>query len=193
MTESGTRSASGTAIAITGHISAGKSTLIHELAARHGWSTISFGEYVRSVARQRSIPVDRRNLQDIGHNIFRSLGAKGFVDAVIAHSRPLSDVRLFDGVRDDAIVSALRQEHSMAVVIFLDVPARTRYERHLARMSLDRSVFTFADFMDLEAHPIEQGTESLRSTADEVVQVTGEPVATVLDDIERRLRRRSIL
>lgn len=193
MTESETRSAFGTAIAITGHISAGKSTLIRELAARHGWSTISFGEYVRSVARQRSIPVDRRNLQDLGHDIFRSLGAKAFVDAIIAHSRPRSDVCLFDGVRAGAVVSALRQEHSMTVVIFLDVPERTRYERHLARMTLDRAVFTFTDFMDLEAHPIEQGTHGLRSTADEVIQVEDEPIAVVVGDVEGRLRRRGIL
>jgi len=79
------------------------------------------------------------------------------------------------------------------VVIFLDVPALTRYERHLTRMGLERALFTFTDFTDLETHPIERGTEDLRSTADELIQVTAESVAVVANDIEQRLRRRGIL
>jgi hypothetical protein len=194
MTETETRSAAAaTSVAIAGHISAGKSTLIRELAARHVWSIVSFGEYVRSVAGQRSIPADRKNLQDLGYELFRSLGAEAFSGVVIAHSRPLSNVRLFDGVRDAAIVAALQQEHSMMILIFLDVPARRRYERHVIRMNLDKTTFTFTDFMNLEAHPIEQGIDGLRSIADEVIDVTDELVADVLGDVEERLRRRSIL
>jgi dephospho-CoA kinase len=193
MTESRSRAASGTSIAITGHISAGKSTLIRELAARHPWSVISFGEYVRSVARQRSLPTDRKSLQELGYDLFRSLGAKAFTDTVIAHSAPLSNVWLLDGVRDAAIVAALRQEHATTMVIFLDVPARMRYERHVARMNLEETVFTFADFLNLEAHPIEQGTDGLRTIADDVIEVRGEPVAEVLGEIEHRLRQRRIL
>ncbi|SRR5712692_1375564 len=182
-----------TAIAITGQLSAGKSTLLRQLAERHGWSTISFGEYVRSVAKERSLSVDRKSLQDIGHEIFRSLGAKVFLDTVIAHARPLSNVRLFDGVRDAGIVSAVRQGHSKTVIIYIDVPDLTRYERHLQRMNLNCAAFTFSDFMELSDHPIEQGTRELPRTADEVIRVTGEPVAEVVYDIERRLTRRAIL
>ncbi len=182
-----------TAIAITGHISAGKSTLLHQLSERHGWSVASFGEYVRSVARARAAPVDRKSLQDIGHEIFRALGPKAFLETVIAHSGPLSDVRLFDGVRDIAIVSALKTTHAKTVIIHLDVPDLMRYERHLTRMNLNRAVFAFRGFLQLEDHPIEQGTRDLAGTADEFIQVTREPIAVVIGDIEHRLARQGIL
>jgi dephospho-CoA kinase len=182
-----------TAVAITGHISAGKSTLLREVSDRHGWSIASFGEYVRSVAKERSAPVDRKSLQDIGHEMFRALGATAFLEAVIAHGGPLSEVRLFDGVRDIGIVAALRQAHARTVIVYLDVPDVVRYERHLTRMNLDRAVFTFRDFVQLEDHPIEQGTRELPGIADELVRVTRESVAIVVADIEQRLGRHGIL
>lgn len=181
------------AVVIAGPISAGKSTLLGRLAERHQWCIVSFGEYVRSVARDRSLAVDRRTLQDLGHEIFRSLGPRAFLDAVIERAGPNSVVSLFDGVRDVAIVSALRQTHRESITIYLDVSDLTRYERHRIRLNKDSLAFTFKDFMELSNHPIERGIEELPRSADEIIRVTSESIEEVIDDIERRLNRRGIL
>ncbi|HMP06718.1 MAG TPA: AAA family ATPase, partial [Lacipirellulaceae bacterium] len=61
-----------TALAFSGHIGSGKSTLSRAVADAIGAARVSFGDHVRAVARHQGEPETRERLQAIGEALVAS-------------------------------------------------------------------------------------------------------------------------
>ncbi len=156
-------------ITLAGPIGSGKSTLARTIAAASGVPSAGFGNYVRSLAAERGLDVERRQvLQDLGHELVQA-DARAFLDGALAWSghAPGQDL-LLDGLRHVSILDALRQREAEGLdtvtLFYLDTPRETRRARVAARgVSITQME---AD----EAHPAEQDLdEKLRAAADAVL------------------------
>jgi dephospho-CoA kinase len=73
---------------------------------------------------------------------------------------------VFDGVRDTAVLEAIRNTASKVLAVYVDATEATRLRRLAAREQIDLSI---EDFRTIEQHPIERGVPALRNTVDAVV------------------------
>jgi dephospho-CoA kinase len=165
----------------------GKTTLAEELAAILRWPRVSFGDYVRSVAKERNLPCSRESLQELGAELIAA-GWDGFVQAVLKQaSRADSEGLVIDGIRHHMAIRTLRTAvvPLRLCVVYLEVPNETRLERLKQRGIADP-----IDLARVDSHSTEIEVRQLRSTADITVVCDG-AMATVrnavLEEIERFL------
>ncbi len=105
------------AIALSGMMAAGKSTVSNTLRDEHGFTVLAFGDLVRAEASLRRIDrSDRGALQALGQNLFHELGADGLVDRLLTGTE--GDL-VIDGVRHLAILEQLRRRLPSLVFAFL--------------------------------------------------------------------------
>jgi dephospho-CoA kinase len=123
------------ALAISGRIASGKSSLTQDLACALGWRRASFGDYVRVVAAERGMEPTRTNLQELGAQ-FVDEDPFGFARAVLQQAgwtegQPV----LIDGLRHVVILEALRGFlHPLPLkLIFVAVDDDVRFERLASR------------------------------------------------------------
>jgi len=174
------------AVAVCGHISSGKSSIIHYLSKTYGWDTVSFGSFVRREAEARNLPSTRQAYQDLGFELFSNLGASKFLEQVVAFHQPRSTTHLFDGVRHPSIVTALRNLYGSVFVAYLAVEDRMRYERFLARLAPQDEGLSFEEFLAISRHPIEQGISDLAPIAD-IVTDASLPLTAIISQTEEAL------
>ncbi|MCH8247918.1 MAG: AAA family ATPase [Bacteroidetes bacterium] len=97
------------ALAISGRIASGKSSLAQGLASTLRWKQASFGDYVRFVAIERGMEPTRANLQTIGAQLVDE-DPTGFVSAVLQHAGWIKEEPIIiDGLRHIVILETLRQ------------------------------------------------------------------------------------
>ncbi len=142
-------------IGVAGPIASGKSTLSRALATRFSAKLLSFGDYVRHVARSRGIDVsDRRALQDLGQSL-----VAGDVRSFVSGALDLANVSksgdaILDGVRHHAvwteIVTVASLNGQSAKLVFLDMPEQER-QRRLAIRGLSRDQAVAQDSHACEA------------------------------------------
>jgi hypothetical protein len=115
-------------LVFAGRLASGKSTLSAGVAGALGWPYVSFGEYVRQVARSRGLDWSRHVLQELGAALIGQ-DCEGFCRAVLGQTdwdpgQPL----VIDGLRHVEAVDVLRQlvAPSTLLLIFITVnePAR---------------------------------------------------------------------
>lgn len=123
------------ALAFSGSIASGKSTLSEEVAGVLQWSRVSFGDYVRSVAHQRELAESREILQAIGADLVER-DVEGFCRAVLAQAswQPGQPI-VIDGIRHTEVLDNLRQivAPMELFLIFVTVDEVTRSARLLER------------------------------------------------------------
>src|SRR5437764_382109 len=117
-----------TVLAVSGKIASGKSTLASTFANEVGWPYVSFGDYVRQIARQRGLEDTREVLQEIGDELIRQ-NLEGFCRSVLAQAdwkpgQPL----VIDGVRHFEVDDLLRRMvgPSKYVLTYVSVDDQTR-------------------------------------------------------------------
>ena len=142
------------AIAISGHICSGKSSIINHLSRSYGWDIISFGKYIKHLASTKELPPTRETYQTLGQEVFSGRGACQFLHDAIEFSRPTSSAHLFDGVRHVPMLDALHQVYSATFVIYLDISDFQRYLRFTARASQGDSPLTYDEFLKLSGQPV---------------------------------------
>jgi len=89
------------AIAFSGRIKSGKSSLSSEVATHLGWQRVSFGDQARKIAVIQELdPTDRSILQDIGAAQVRT-NLRGFCHDVIAQAEGWTRAKglIIDGLR----------------------------------------------------------------------------------------------
>lgn len=142
-----------TVLALAGKIASGKSTLAVNFAEAMGWPHVSFGDFVRSVARERNLPETREVLQEIGDKFIRE-ELESFCRSVLAQAdwkpgQPL----VIEGVRHAEVSILLRQlvAPSKYFLVLVSVDDQTRKERLRAEGIDDRDLVE-----RVEAHPTEE-------------------------------------
>jgi adenylate kinase family enzyme len=128
---------------------AGKSTLARALSDALGVPRISFGEYIRSVLRQRGIQESRTALQGLGESLVED-DARGFTTAVL--SGLWKEGAVVDGIRHVEVLQAIRDTAAPlpVVLVYVDVDEAVRKQR-LAERGMSPEEIDAAD-----AHSTEQ-------------------------------------
>jgi cytidylate kinase len=124
----------GVVLGLTGQIASGKSTLAKGLAATLGWHRVSFGGYVRQVAKDSGYDEERKTLQNVGQHLLDTRGAEQFcVDVLEAQAGAFVPGQnlVVDGVRHERVADALASlvYPSAFALIVLRVDQRTRERR----------------------------------------------------------------
>jgi len=154
-------------LAFSGSIASGKSTLSGEVAETLQWSRVSFGGYIRSVARSQGLTESREVLQAIGADLVET-ELEGFCRAVLAQAGwQVGQPNIVDGVRHVKVLDNLREivAPMELYLIFVTVDEATRSVR-----LLERGVTSLEKYQHLEQDSTEQQVKAdLAHMADLVI------------------------
>ena len=162
------------AIAISGSIGSGKSTISEHLAAVLGRPHVSFPREVRSAAEARQIPMERGRLQRLGEEMIAD-GWPHFCGRVLDQASGHSKPPVIEGVRHLEAIQVLRDSLSPIdlQIVFLEVREETRQSR-LAERGLAPNEIEAA-----QSHSSELELPLIRDHADLVIS-TDAPVDVVV-------------
>jgi dephospho-CoA kinase len=170
-----------TVLAVSGKIASGKSTLASTFANEVGWPCVSFGDYVRQIARQRGLDEDDREvLQEIGDELIRQ-NLEGFCKSVLAQvdwkpGQPL----VIEGVRHFEVDDLLRRMvgPSKYVLTYLSVDDQIRKER-LRQEGIDDN-----ELIEVETHSTEKQVKTvLPRIADYILDGT-KPINVLINELK---------
>jgi dephospho-CoA kinase len=131
-------------IGLAGTFASGKDTVSHYLAEFHGFTHVSTSEMVREVAMKERGSVERPILHEVADEHRRSDGAGWLVEVALKKERPL----VISGLRSLGEAKTIKQ--AGGVLVFIDAPIESRYERMKAR-SRDREILlSLEEFRDNE-------------------------------------------
>jgi dephospho-CoA kinase len=151
-----------TVLALAGKIGSGKSTLAVSFAKSMGWTHVSFGDFVRSVTRERGLPETREVLQDIGDELIsEDLG--GFCRGVLEQANWMPGQPLvIDGIRHAEVNNRLRRlvAPQKYVLVYVSVDDQTRKERLRKRLRLE-GVNERELVERVEIHPTEEQVKNI--------------------------------
>jgi len=119
-------------LGLAGKIASGKSTLSASFAKEVGWPYVSFGDYVRSVARQRGLDDSQREiLQQIGASLVEQ-DCEGFCRAVLRQApwQP-GEPLVIDGIRHLQVKQVLEKivAPSDFILTYISVDEQIRRQR----------------------------------------------------------------
>ncbi len=142
-----------TVLALAGKIASGKSRLAVDFAEAVGWPHVSFGDYVRGVAREHGLQETRDVLQEIGDKFIKE-NLEGFCKSVLAQAdwRPGQPL-VIEGVRHVEVSNLLRRlvAPSKYFLVLVSVDDQTRKARLRQEGIDDRDVVE-----RVETHPTEE-------------------------------------
>lgn len=155
-------------VLICGKISSGKSSVISVLSDQLKIPAASFGTMVKKKASEMGMNPTRKNLQDLGYELFTSMGPKQLVEEAVRYSalENAKDI-VFDGVRHELVLSEIRKMSEKIFLIYLQADEQTRFSRYKARYGPEN--LSLENFRKIDNHPIEAGTDGLERHADSVV------------------------
>ncbi|MFO7772633.1 MAG: AAA family ATPase [Dehalococcoidia bacterium] len=159
-------------IALAGPIGSGKSTLSFAIAEELGLPRASFGDYVRSVARQRGLTENRETLQLVGFELMRN-GWRPFCEAVLSQTGwKKGEGVVVDGIRHSGVIETLHQmtAPSKFILVFVSIAERERQIRLVQKGIRDEEERT-----KIESHPTEVQVKLLESKADLILDGTRPP------------------
>jgi dephospho-CoA kinase len=155
----------GAALGISGRIGSGKTSLAVVLAERLNCPRASFGDYVRSVARDRGLDASRRDvLQEVGDDLIAA-GWDSFCAAVLRNAGFTTGSVVVDGIRHADAAQTMRRLLAPTPWKLVAVESEEAIRRsRLAARGIDDARTTQAD-----AHPNEGEVASVMASADLVV------------------------
>ena len=174
------------AVVICGPIASGKSTIVHFCNSELGLKVVSFGSYVRSVAKDVGISDTRETLQGLGDHLFKSRGAAGLLQGALQHAGiKNTDSVVFDGVRHSEVLSEIRKNSKGSIAVFLHAGLAERFQRHNARSPY---AISLEEFIAIDEHQVEAGISELKQQCELVIDATQSP-----SEIQELLRNRFAL
>lgn len=175
------------ALGFVGKIGSGKSTVSTAVAEALGWPRTGFGDYVRALAAQKGLAVDRQTLQRLGESLVNA-GPAEFCRAVLdqANWEPGKSV-VVDGIRHAAIVSALRETVAPVelLVVFVAVEDSLREARVQTRDGQNHAPLSL-----LDAHSTESDVDSLLSKMADLTIDGDRPAGVLASEISDWVRDR---
>ena len=119
-------------VGFSGPTSSGKTTFSSEISRILECKKVSFGEYVRKVATERSIEHTRDNLQNLGANLIQELGYEIFCKNVLNMVNwSQGDFLIIDGIRHVEVLNTLKilTKPSKFFLVYIDIDLKKREER----------------------------------------------------------------
>lgn len=185
-------------IGIAGTNGAGKDTVGHMLADKHGYLFVSVTDILRREAERRGLEVNRENLRSISAEWRRESGLGVLVDKAVAELKA-------SGNDVGVVIASLRNPgeadrvHALdGIVVWVDADPRIRYDRvqkaleQRGREAEDRK--TFEQFQAEEAAEMHQSGDSatldlsaVKGRADITAINNDKPQDEFLKDVEKTL------
>lgn len=159
------------AIGISGSIASGKTTLANILSSKLQFQTVSFGNYVRKVAKSKGIKLEREKLQELGENLVNR-DLKSFCEQTIKQGNWVEgEPIIIEGIRHLSVLEYFEKRfgEDHFKLIYIDTPKNTRRKRFINRDAKKENL----NFSKLNAHSTEIDLESkLRNEADLILDGT---------------------
>lgn len=162
-----------TIITISGRISSGKSYAAELIHKKFDFPVASFGGYLKHYCKQKNLPTDRKNLQEIGEK-FVETNPQQFIIDVVSHFIESNDKIILEGVRHRSIFEEARNISENHLSIFIDADLQTRYDRYYKRNKDSDKVKTFEQFIISDNHPVEIEIEELKPFCNIVINSSEE-------------------
>lgn len=131
-------------IGITGKLGSGKDTVAEKLVAQ-GFEHISLSDILREDLKRQGKPISRENLIKLGATMRQDLG--GAILAQRAFSKAKTNKCTFTSIGRTEEVAFFKSKG--VKIVFVDAPAKTRFQRIKARMRENDPV-NFKEFMRVE-------------------------------------------
>ena len=172
------------AIVICGRIGSGKSTVSTMLASGLSIQVVSFGDYVRQMARRGGRQANRSTLQNLGDCLYQRLGASGLLQGTLEVAGIANDATvIFDGVRHIDVLSAIRLRAGKTVAIYLDASPEVRYQR---RRFQGHTSLSWQEFEAIDSHSVEGEISDLAELCDFVIDAS-QPLSFLHGNLPREL------
>lgn len=160
-------------ILLCGRIGSGKTTVARDLSKRFHIPLVSFGSLILSKAAEKGLSPTRENLQNLGYELFTSMGSRYLIEEAIKYSKQeISDKVIFDGVRHELVLSEIKARYGSIFLIFLKADESIRFRRYKLKQQTKELVYN--DFLAIDRHPIEQGTDKLQQFANVTIDGSSE-------------------
>jgi len=157
----------GKIICFSGSISSGKTTISSLLADTLGWKWVSFGEYVRKMARNQSFGNSREELQAVSDSLVQQ-GWESFCTSVLEEVQwTQSENLVVDGIRHCEAIETLRTLCYPAEVflVYLSITQAQQLQR-----AKEKGISSISELKHIESHSSEvQVYSNLRKMVDFVV------------------------
>jgi dephospho-CoA kinase len=169
-------------IGLIGKIGSGKTTVGRHLREEYGASEHKFSTILSDILDRLHLPQRREYLQALGAALRESLGGDVIVKAFEKDlEKDPSEVLVVDGIRYENEVDMLKGLEN-SVLVYVDAPARIRYERAVKRGERGEGGISFEEFLRNDSAETERRIESLKPLADHVIDNTG-----TLEDLIREV------
>jgi len=166
-------------VGFAGKIGSGKTTISAAVAEALDWPRVSFGDYVRGVARERGLGESREVLQEIGASLVKNpdefclslLGQVGW--------KPGKNL-VVDGIRHTKIMDALRRvtRPSRVFLVFVKVDERVRGKRLLDDRDAGKQTAP-----EYEAHTTEADVKTVLPATADLMADGARPVPDLVNQI----------
>jgi dephospho-CoA kinase len=173
------------AIAFSGKIGSGKSSISQLMAKNFNFQRVSFGDYVRKIATERNIEHSRFNLQNLGESLM-SENPNQFCRNVLNQVSAASDKPLIiDGIRHKISLDEIKTiiYPNKIFHIHIEVREEVRLERIIQRQDVNPNEIEMID-----AHPSEKQVTLLFSEIADLVINSENDIEQNLEIIEEWLR-----
>jgi dephospho-CoA kinase len=132
-------------IGVIGTLGAGKGTVASYIARKKGFKHISMSKVLRFEAKKLGYKFDRTSLQKAG-NLFAE--KNGYLAGKIAERMEKYGIKdaVVEGIRIVPDIKKLKKSTDRFVLISVDAPVKTRYERVMKRGNIEDKGVGFAEF-----------------------------------------------
>jgi dephospho-CoA kinase len=176
-------------VEFAGAIGSGKTTLSRAVSQAQGWPFVSFGDYVREVARTQGYDESRKALQEVGASLIED-GWHRFCQAVLAQARwSPGESLVIDGVRHVEVLHSLRTlvAPSDLRLVFIDIDEPTREARLRAEGLIDREQLS-----RIESHSTETQVRISLPTLADLTVLGSRPEREILDIVLSWIRESQV-
>lgn len=172
-------------IGITGRIGSGKTTVGKYLSSKHGFQYLRYSQVLSDWLAKD--PGSKAHLQEVGWEVMAGGMQTELNRRLISQVMPNANVAV-DGLRHPIDYESLTNSFpSSFKLLYIDNPPRKRFER-LNKLG---KYPDFGSFEAVDAHPVEQQIELLRTNAAVVIHNEGslQDLYTVVDHAVRGFRK----
>ncbi len=166
-------------ICVTGMPGAGKSEIAMRIAKRLNAKLLNMGDFVRSEAIKRGLPIDRENLMRLANELRDEMGPDAVAKLVLA-SIAKGSLYVIDGVRSLEEVNMFRSKTNV-ILIAVHASPKERFRRLLNRGRGDDPK-NYQEFLERDLKELKLGLGNVIAMADIIVVNQGRDIESVVEE-----------
>ena len=145
-------------IGITGRIAGGKG-VVSDFFREREFRYLSLSQEVREEAKKRNIPMERKNLQDLGNTIRNEEGSEALAKRIIKKIDKNKNY-LIDGIRNTGEVNELKRVFGKEFYLLsIDADLRIRW-KNLQKRGKKSDPKTFEEFLEADKRDFQENLEN---------------------------------